>query len=157
MMEEHPNGLYAFVKVGEYLEEHDWHPQRIPDKYTYRTAFHGKNGNILCYAQVRIEAEQLVFYAMAPIKIAEEQRPTVAEFLTRANYGMYIGNFEMDWNDGEVRYKSSIDFEGTQLNDLLIRNTIYPAVRLMDRYLPGLFKVAYGGVSPLDAVREIED
>ena len=40
--------------------------------------------------------------------------------------------------DGEVRYKSSIDFEGAELTPSLIRNTIYPAVQTMDRYLPGI-------------------
>ena len=26
-----------------------------------------------------------------------------AEFLTRANYGLVFGNFEMDMHDGEIR------------------------------------------------------
>lgn len=30
-----------------------------------------------------------------------------AEFLTRANYGLVFGNFEMDMHDGEIRYKPS--------------------------------------------------
>jgi hypothetical protein len=93
---------------------------------------------------------------MAPIKAAEEVRPAVAEFLTRANYGLYIGNFELDYADGEIRYKSSIDFEGVPLSVELIRNTLYPALQLMDRYLPGLMKVAYAGMVPAEAINEIE-
>jgi len=149
-------GLEAFEALGQFLEEDDWYPQRLDDKFIYRMGFSGKNGQFACYAQIRVDLEQLLFYVMAPVKAPEEVRPDVAEFITRANYGMRIGNFEMDFSDGEVRYKSSLDFEATPLNPTLIRNAIYPAVQTMDRYAPGLLSVIYGGASPREAVEEIE-
>jgi hypothetical protein len=81
----------------------------------------------------------------------------VAEFITRANYGLRIGNFELDFDDGEVRYKSSLDFEGLALTPELIRNTIYPAVQTIDRYLPGLMSVFYASKSPAEAIAEVEE
>jgi hypothetical protein len=155
--DEHANGRHAFVKLGDFLREHDWNPQQIPDKYIYRMPFRGQNGLMYVYAQVRIEAEQFLCYVLAPIKAPEEVRPAVAEYLTRANYGLYIGNFEFDYSDGEIRYKSSLDFENATLTADLIRNTLYPALQMMDRYLPGLMKVAYGGAVPEQAIAEIED
>jgi hypothetical protein len=80
----------------------------------------------------------------------------VAEFITRTNYGLRIGNFEMDFQDGEVRYKSSLDFEGSTLTPEWIQHAVYPAVQTMDRYLPALMKVIDGSLSPLEAVEEIE-
>jgi hypothetical protein len=154
--DEHANGRHAFLKLGDYLREHEWNPQQLADQYIYRMPFMGTNGNMYVYTQVRVEAEQFICYVMAPIKAAEEVRPAVAEFLTRANYGLYIGNFELDYADGEIRYKSSIDFEGVPLSVELIRNTLYPALQLMDRYLPGLMKVAYAGMVPAEAINEIE-
>ena len=67
-----------------------------------------------------------------------------------------FGNFELDLTDGEVRYKSSLDFEGQPLTSRLVHNAIYPAVTTMDRYFPSLMKVAYGGATAAEAVREIE-
>lgn len=157
VMSDNPNGLHAFAVLGEFLETNHWHPQQLEDRYVYRMPFQGSNGVMQCYAQIRVDAEQLLFYALAPIKVAEPQRLAIAEFLTRANYGMYIGNFELDLNDGEIRYKSSLDFEGIELSFDLIRNAIYPAVRLLDRYLPGILQVAFGGVSPAEAIKAIED
>jgi hypothetical protein len=152
----HANGLRAFARVGKFLEEDGWHPQKLEETHVYRMYFSGKNGEIACFAQVRVELEQFLFYAITPLRVPEEARPVVAEYLTRANYGLRIGNFEMDYADGEVRYKSSIDFEGETLSDNLIRNTIYPAIQTMDHYLPGLMAVMYGGKTPLDAITEIE-
>jgi hypothetical protein len=94
-------------------------------------------------------------YAVAPVQVEEALRPAVAEFVARANYGLWIGNFEMDWSDGEVRYKSSLDFEGVALTSELIRNTISPAVQMMVCYLPGLLSVI-GGQSPAEALAQVD-
>jgi hypothetical protein len=155
-LQEHANGLSAYHVLGQYLSEDGWFPTPLEDTHTYRMYYSGEHGELRCYAIVRVDLEQLLIYAVAGVKVEEGQRVAVAEFLTRANYGLRIGNFELDFADGEVRYKSSLDFEGEPLSDNLIRNAIYPAVRIMDEYLPGLMKVAFGGAAPADAIREIE-
>ena len=151
-----PNGLAAFVTLGEFLQQDGWYPQRMEGRTIYRAFFSGKNGEFPCFAQIVVPLEQFVFYCVATVHAPEELRPSVAEYITRANYGLRIGNFELDYSDGEVRYKSSLDFEGVTLTPALIRNTIYPAVTTMDRYLPGLMKVIYGGRTPYEAIAEIE-
>jgi hypothetical protein len=149
-------GLRGFDIVGRFLEEDGWHPQRVGDSFVYRVYFAGQNGELACFAQVRVELEQFLFYVVMPVRAPEERRNEMAEFVTRANYGLRIGNFEMDYEDGEVRYKASLDFEGEALTDNLLRGVIYPAVQTMDRYLPGLLTVIYGSKTPEEAVQEIE-
>jgi hypothetical protein len=154
MSEEH--GMQAFETLSQFLEEDGWYPQRLDDKTIYRVGFSGKNGQTVCYAQVRVDLEQFLFYVIAPIKAPEEKRQAVAEFITRANYRLRIGNFELDFSDGEVRYKSSIDFEGETLTPGLIKMAVYPAVQTMDRYLPGLMSIVYSDKAPAEAIAEIE-
>jgi hypothetical protein len=151
-----PNGLQAFERLGEFLEQDGWHPQKVEERYIYRSFFSGKNGDLRCYAQIMVNLEQFLFYVVASARVPEEIRSAVAEFLTRANYGMRIGNFELDYSDGEVRYKTSLDFEGEELSFNLIRHAIYPAVLTMDRYLPPLMSVIYGGRTPFEAIEEAE-
>lgn len=153
---EHTKGMQAYATLGRFLESDNWYPQALPDKFAYRTYYSGRNGELRCYAQIRPELEILICYAIAAVRVPEDRRLAVAEYITRANYGLRIGNFEMDFSDGEVRYKSSLDFEGETLTDNLIRHVIYPAVETMDDYLPGLMKVAFGGASPDEAIKEIE-
>jgi hypothetical protein len=154
---ENLKGKAAFALLGRFLEDDGWHPQQLEDSHIYRMGFAGNNGNTACYARILVELEQFLFYVVAPIKVPEAERPDVAEFITRANYGMRIGNFELDFSDGEVRYKSSLDFEGTELSPALIQHAIYPAVQTMDRYLPGLMSIIYGEGTPAEAIDEIED
>jgi hypothetical protein len=153
---ENRNGMQAFDLLTSFLDEDEWFPRRIEGKYAYSMSYSGKNGDLRCYAIVRVDLEEFLFYAVAPVKVPEEVRQAVSEYLTRANYGLRIGNFELDFSDGEVRYKSSLDFEGQNLTDELIRNAIYPAVHTMDRYLTGLLRVSFGGATPHEAIEEVE-
>ena len=150
------SGLTAFSALGDFLQEDGWFPQRVDEQLIYRVGFSGNNGQQVCYARIIPELQQLIFYAVAPVKVPEALRPTMAEFITRANYGLRIGNFEMDYADGELRYKSSLDFEQVTLIPALLRNTLYPAVQTLDRYLPGVMQVLYAGIAPESAIAAVE-
>ncbi len=151
-----PNSLKAFETLRNYLEEDGWHPDQLEGKYVLKSSFWGKNGQMTCYSQIRMDLEQFLFYAVLPFRIPEEKRDEISEFITRANYGMRIGNLEMDFSDGEVRYKSALDFESTELTPELIKHAIYPAVQTLDLYLPGILGIVYGDKSALGAIEEIE-
>jgi hypothetical protein len=59
-----------------------------------------------------------------------------------------IGNFEMAWDTGEVRFRTAIDIEGGELTATMWRNLVHINLRSMDRYLPGLTAVANGASAP---------
>ncbi len=149
-------GPTALATLATFLTADGWRPQRIVGRRAFALTYAGVHGRLTCLAELRSEAQQLICYALAPLVVPPAMMPAAAEFLMRASYGTYIGNFELDYRSGEVRCKSSIDFEGAILTEHLIRNTIYPAVRLMDTYLPGLIRVITQGVAPREAINEIE-
>lgn len=140
-----------------FFQEDSWNPTQIDDDPVLRMGFNGDNGQWICYAQAREEQDQCVFYSICPITTPEAHRTPMAEFLTRANYGLIIGNFELDLNDGEIRFKTSLDVEGTELNAALIKSLAYANVLTMDRYLPGIMAVASGHASPIAAIEQIEE
>jgi hypothetical protein len=142
--------------VEQFLEEDDWPYSLVEGRTVYKTGFEGKNGQFTCYAQERTEQEQFVFYSIYPVRTPDNKFAQVAEFVTRANYGMIIGNFELDYTDGEIRYKTSIDIEDVDVSEPLIRHMIYANVLTMDKYFPGLMRVLYAGIDPVTAIEEIE-
>jgi hypothetical protein len=146
-----------FEVIVNFFKTEDWQFQRTETELTLRLAFQGKNGKWNCYARAREEQEQFIFYSICPVNAPEEKRISVAEFITRANSGMMIGNFELDFNDGEISYKTSIDVEGDRLTTALIKRLVYANVMMMDEYLPGILSVIYGNVSPADAIAQIEN
>ncbi|MFI0607150.1 MAG: YbjN domain-containing protein [Anaerolineae bacterium] len=149
--------LQAFI---DFFTDDDWRFDRSEQKPILRLSFQGRSGHTWnCFAQSRMgeNTEQAIFYSVAPIKVPEIKRQDIAEYLTRANYGMVMGNFEMDYSDGEIRYKTSVDLAGgSQLTMLLTKPLVYTNVLMMDKYLPGVMEVLYAEVSPEQAIRKIE-
>jgi hypothetical protein len=74
---------------------------------------------------------------------------------------MAIGNFEMDLNDGEVRIKNTVDFQGSHLSVDMVKHMTGISAAMMDRFIPGLMAVIYGGKDPKvaydDATRDMLD
>jgi hypothetical protein len=106
--------------------------------------FEGNNGQWKCCAQAREDEQQMVFFSICPRRVESAQRAAMAEFITRANYGIVIGNFELDYSDGEVRFKTSIDVEDARLTPALIHHLVYANLLMTDRYLPGITAIIEG-------------
>lgn len=140
--------------AGFFVAEH-WPVQLMAQEGTIKTGFRGHNGQWNCLGTVFAHLEQFVFYSMAPIKVPDERRLAVAEFITRANHGLHVGNFELDFASGDVAYKTSIDVEGDRLSEALVRQLVMANVSTMDRYLPGLKEVV-AEVDPAVAIADIE-
>ncbi len=146
----------VFDSVVAFLQEDDWRYEEIPGELAIRFSFSGKNARYECFGQANEDHEIFVFYSIVPIRVAEAQRQTVAELLARINYGLNIGNFELDMNDGEIRYKTSIDVEGGELTGRMVETLIAVNISTTDRYFAAFTDVLYAGVAPLEAVGRVE-
>jgi hypothetical protein len=78
------------------------------------------------------------------------------EFLHRANDGLTLGCFELDYGDGGMRFRVAIDVEGDALSEALCRNLVVSACFAMDDYLPGFQDVIHGRRSAAEAIRDVE-
>ena len=135
-----------------YFTKDDWTFTKLQGQSILQMAYQGENGLWSCYAQAREPEEQFIFYSIYPELVSEDKRFTIAELLTRINYGLVIGNFEMDFNDGEIRYKTSIGVEGDILTYQIIKRLVYANVAIMDHYLPNIRAVMDENISPEDAI-----
>jgi hypothetical protein len=145
-----------FDTAASFFQQDGWPFRQLEGQPILQMGFQGDNGRWTCFAQAREEQKQFIFYSVCSANAPQDKRVAVAEFLSRANYGLIIGNFELDWSDGEVRYKTSIDVEGDHLSPALVKQMVYANVVMMDRYLPGIMQVMYGAASPAEAVAKIE-
>lgn len=145
-----------FAAIINFFESDEWQFVKIPETSTLRLLFQGDNGQWTCYAKAREEQQQFVFYSICPINAPENKRLPITEFITRANYGMIMGNFEFDFTTGEIRYKTSIDVEGDNLSFALIKQMVYANVMMMDEYLPGIMAVIEGEVEVKEAISLVE-
>lgn len=145
-----------FQAIINFFVEDNWQFSYLKAEPIVRVNFQGKNAQWDCYVKVIEEKQQFAFYSICPIRTRLNKRLPVTEFITRANYGMIMGNFEFDFTSGEIRYKTSIDVEGDNLSFALIKQVVYANVTVMDEYLPSLIAVIEGKAGVREALAQIE-
>lgn len=140
----------------DFMEEEEWKYEILEGENVIRFHFKGSSGRLLCYADVDEEKHWLIFYSYLPVNTPPEKMQEMSEFITRANRGMRIGNFELDFEDGEIRYKTSIDIEGGELTNKMIDNLLRANLSTMNRYFPGMMELIYSEKTPRELVQKIE-
>lgn len=147
----------AFKIVSTLFMQEKWEVQESNDGSVLRTQYHGKNAAWYCVADIRTEDNLLLFYSIYPDQVSEVNRLAITEFIARANYGLTFGNFEIDLDDGEIRFKTSISLEYIDLNIDIVKQMVYTNLRLMDQYVAGILAVISDELSPEDAIAQIEN
>ena len=146
----------GYEAMRRHFQSEGWLAHELDGQTTLELTYEGQSGRWACYAQVREPQQQFLFYSVCSVKVPPALRPAVAEYLTRANWELVIGNLEMDWNDGDVRFKTEIEYEGDWPATGLVQRAVYANVLMMERYLPGLMAVIYGKVDAATALQQAD-
>lgn len=106
--------------------------------------------------QILIDKDYYTVYVYLPAKAEKSCFDKVSEYLHRANFGLQNGNFEIDYEDGEIRYKSFVDFENTKLSKDIVAKSIIMPIFMFDRYGRGLIKLMLNEGDPKELIQEAE-
>ena len=103
--------------------------------------------------------DKLVLHMILPLSADEEERAKVAEFILRANYGLKVGGFDFDFNDGEISYRTSIycgsdEFVAPTYEQIDFALVI--GMLMVEKYGDALVKVMFGILEPDDAIESVE-
>jgi hypothetical protein len=150
------NNRSIFSSLTRFFSEDDWKFRQIEGKPVIELGYQGENASYKCLAIAYEDSKTILFTSGVENKVPAAKRQAIAEYLTRANYGLNVGNFEMDFSDGEVRCRTSISVGDGQLTSEMVRCIVHVNLGLIDRYFPGIMAVIYTGTSPADAIAQVE-
>ena len=108
---------------------------------------------------IDVKDDEYVVYAISPIgadHMDEKMMTSMTDFICRANYGLKNGNFELDMRDGEIRYKSYVDCEGTMPTTDIVRNSIHCPGAMFDQYGEGIVDIIFGNATAAEAIAKCE-
>lgn len=107
---------------------------------------------------IYIYDSHFVSYAILNNNVSKEKLNIVSEYLHRANYGLLFGNFEIDYTDGEVRFKLTTECENVErLSNTQIDRSVYLPCRMFEVYGNGIFKSMLTDASLIDLITEAEN
>ena len=144
--------------VRKFLDANDWHYE-MNDHGRVATFTGGVGGFKGLYNSFRfilfVGEDEVQNYAMFPAS-AKDKLPEMAEFITRANYGLKYGDFEMDWDDGEVRFHLAFPIAAVRADEMILPTLLVAPPKMLDKYSKGFTEVLMGLKTPNDAIKECE-
>lgn len=118
---------------------------RIPEMPVINLPIDSTSGKLNLYLHSHEQNHRLFVYSRPQdLPVPAERIAALAEFLTRANFGLPLGNFEIDVNDGEFNFKNSIDVNGGELTPNMVKTLVVFTLECFNRYLPGIRAVLAG-------------
>ena len=141
--------------IVEALDERGTVYSRIDDE-SLMVRIQGNHGTYDVLLVADDELEQVGCLCIFGSRVPPDRRHAMAEMVTRANYGLRIGNFEMDFTDGELRFRAGVDVEGGLLGAEMVHNMIGLSLSMNDRHHDAFMRVMFGDAEPQDALATID-
>lgn len=93
---------------------------------------------------INVKEQSYIVYIAPHVKCSEDRLPLMMRYLTLANFGLINGNFELDLNDGEIRYKTFVNCAGMDKIPMeVVDDSIMVACYTMQRYADGISRTMY--------------
>ena len=150
---------YLLEQATTWLKKHEWNYHLAAHDNGERfiaVVYEGENTTV----NTRIDhgGDQVLFlFSYLPFHCSEEKRGVVAELIARINQTIIFGHFDLDFSDGEVRYRNVIFVENDELTDTTMEGMFYAALDAADTYFPLFMTLLYGNKSPAEIVNAWEN
>lgn len=158
-MKERSYSMNIANAVNDFLKEDDWHFSFDENRGIFRFGLGLKGKLKKLHYIVDIKDDEYLVYAISPLGADEEDAKmmaNMAEFICRANYGLKMGNFELDFDDGEVRFKVHVLCKGVTPTAEMIKRSIYCPATMFDHYGSGIVDIIFNDTSGKAAVDKCE-
>ena len=144
-MESYSKELYE--KIAEFLDEDGWN---YDFEEKIGVIFTGvKLGNTLERVRIFIDIrdDKYLVYAAMDQKCAEAFRFETAALLTRINYDIVYGSFDMDFSDGDIRFRFPVDCDGMLPSRDIVQDSVALPALMMERFGDAIYRVMNGECS----------
>jgi hypothetical protein len=147
-----------FEQVGQYLQALDLNFDSSADE-VYIGMYEGVHMTWRIFIRTDSESElrSIRVSSALPVKAPTNVRVAMAELMARVNYGLGVGMFDFDMDDGAMTYCISIELLDGALTKSMLSRMVSINMDIVDEYAPTFNSVMYGGVSPKDAFKAYEE
>jgi hypothetical protein len=142
--------------AAEVLDEHGWDYEELDDDTALGWRMSGPDGTWSAFALAREGEGRFAVYSVLDDAIPGQLRADAAELVARANWGLPVGNWELDMDDGTVRCKTSIDIGDDRLSLGLARRVIARNLAVVDAYIAAFSAFAAQRVTAREAIAMAE-
>jgi hypothetical protein len=144
------------LPIKKYFQEHGYQFfQPDAEKSTFFLGIGTSKGKFQCIVDVQAEKRRLLMLSIFPIPVPPHLRASLAEILVRINYNLFLGHFEFDFTDGEIRFKTSLIYADAKVTPKMIDSFITSNLAAIDAYFELLTQFVTGKWNASEIVAKI--
>ena len=126
------------------------------DKEGLYTQVHLDSGFMGIALEADDDPREVILYVYLPEVVSENKHHTVMEYLTRVNYHLPMGHFEIDLDAGKLRFVTGQIMEGNDLPANVLLILMRNALDRVETFFPGVLRIVHGNLHAVAALSEIE-
>ena len=140
--------------ITSFLKDDDWHFDSDEERGIIKMGVTLENKLSRCRMMIDVDEERYIVYATIPINADDDCKSEMADLLNRINWTLAFGCFEMDEEDGEIRFRMPVSCKGGCFpNREMIRESVVVPVLVANRYGNAIVKVLMGMASAEEALK----
>jgi len=146
----------AVGRFATFFDEQEWKYRRDEESPILYLGFSGDGCKLDCKALVEARKDDqywLCFLCTLPVKAPAAKRAACAELLNRINYGLLIGSFEMDFQNGVIGFRTSAMLPAEDVSLGAIRHLTMGNLCQVDDYYAPIMAVLYSETTPEQALK----
>ncbi len=116
------------------LKGKNWHFEEREQDLTIVSNYTGDDLPVKFIIRVDAEREVIQYLSPLPFKMEESKRVDAAVAVCVANYGLVNGSFDLDINDGEIRYRLTTSYCDSEMGEDFFYDMMAVAVVTTDKY-----------------------
>jgi hypothetical protein len=140
-----PSALMEGVATA--LEEQGYHFARTDPRTIQLSIRNVKSAYSIAYT-ANDQLDLVEMLATFGSSIPLERRAAIAELASRMNVLLRLGNFELDFASGVLRFRATSHVPGGALTGAMVRYMLAIALHMMDQNHDAIMRVAFGNISP---------
>lgn len=141
--------------IKDFLNGQNWHFTQINQQNILFFGISGENGKFKCYIDLDEEEERLSFVSIYKSSIPADREFDILKLLNIINQRVFLGRFEMDWDSGEIKFKTNVFYHLDTPESFWIEEIIMTNISTMDASLPAIIAITHGDKSIEDSLEFI--
>ena len=130
----HASVLNAFKQMG-------WAYRKVDDPEVIEADFEAHHTKVSLHVQSFGKAGIMTVVAGVSFPVPHSHYLAAAELLMRMNKELTVGNFELEWDSGQVLFRVTNVFPPNRVDERIISGLVHSAVAEVDRITPFLGEV----------------
>lgn len=139
----------CFEKVGLRFSQCD-------DDPIFKIIGKGESGLLTTYVHADEDRSLIECFTICPLTVSQDRMMAVFELIARINWKLGVGNFDIDTQDGEIRFRTSIRLGNIELDHETIAHLIFMNLTTTDMFVPAIASVVCSRMTPEEALEMLK-